>query len=147
MYTSILFVLMWHTIYAAFTVTLSSGTQTRSADSKVRYDQIIYNPQNEYSPITGIFTVGNELGGVYSVSVSMMSGRVPAHTTIMKNGELLVWLFTNNSYDMASQSITVELSAGDKVWVQIANSGSSLFSVYNTFSAFQIMPIRVPVPA
>ncbi|XP_063398905.1 collagen alpha-1(X) chain-like [Mytilus trossulus] len=124
---------------AAFTVTLPSGTQTRSADSKVRYDQIIYNPQNEYSPTTGIFTVGNGLAGVYWMSVSMMSGLVPAHTTIMKNGEILVWLFTNNSYDMATQSITVELSAGDKIWVQIANSGSSLFSVYNTFSAFKIM--------
>lgn len=124
---------------AAFTVTLPSGTQT---DSKVRYDQIIYNPLNDYSPTTGIFTVGDGLGGVYSVSVSMMSGRIPAHTTIMKNGEIVVWLFTNNSYDMASQSITIELSSGDKLWVQIANSGSSLFSVYNTFSAFQINPIR-----
>ncbi|VDI25497.1 Hypothetical predicted protein [Mytilus galloprovincialis] len=124
-----------------FTVTLPSGIQTRSADSRVRYDQIIYNPLNEYNPTTGIFTIGERLDGVYPLSVSMMPGRVTAHTTLMKNGEILVWLFTNNSYDMASQSIIIDLSAGDKIWVQIANSGSSLFSVYNTFSALQIRPI------
>ena len=78
------------------------------------------------------------MGGVYSVSVSMMSGTVTAHATLRKNEAILVWLFTNKEYDMASQTINIQLVEGDEIWVQMTNQASSLFDVYNTFSAVRI---------
>lgn len=84
--------------------------------------------------ISGVFTVGLGMNGLYSISGSMMSGGVSAHTTIRKNGEILVWLFTNKEFDMASQTISIALVQGDRIWVQTTNKASSLLDVYNTFS-------------
>ena len=67
----------------------------------------------------------------------MMSGTFTAHTTLRKNGIIMVWLYTGNQYDMASQTINCDLVEGDVLCVQM-QSGSSLFSVYNTFTAVRI---------
>ncbi|VDI05741.1 Hypothetical predicted protein [Mytilus galloprovincialis] len=115
----------------AFTATLPLGFTPVSIGSKVRYNRILLNKGGEYT--SGLFTVKTK--GLYHVSVSMMSGSVTSHTTLRRNNVVLVWLFTNrNEYDMASQSINLELNVGDVISVQV-NTGSNLFSVYNTFSA------------
>ena len=91
-----------------------------------------------YNHYTGIFTVGAGKAGNYLVSVTMMSGLVTAHTTLRKNGAIYVWLYTGNQYDMATQTVCMELAEGDTIWVQMNNKASSLFDVYNTFTAVRI---------
>ncbi|XP_071176381.1 thrombospondin-1-like [Mytilus edulis] len=120
---------------AAFTATLPGGVHFFQNGGFIGYPIKLLDNRG-YS--SGIFTVLPGLGGVYSVSVTMMSGYVTAHTTLRKNGAILVWLFTNNKYDMASQTINIQLVEGDRIWVQMTNQASSLFDVYNTFSAVRI---------
>lgn len=105
--------------------------------SIVKYGTKLINGDlaSDYDPVTSIYTVPHN--GIYKVTVTMMSGLVTGHTTLRKNGEIIVWLFTYKEYDMATQSINLQLQREDKLWVQM-NSGSSLFSVYNTFSAVLI---------
>ncbi|VDI18354.1 Hypothetical predicted protein [Mytilus galloprovincialis] len=119
----------------AFTATLPGGVHPYQNGAFIGYPiKLLDTPA--YSK--GIFSVLPGMGGIYSVSVTMMSGSVTGHTTLRKNGDILVWLFTNKEYDMASQTITIQLVEGDKIWVQMTNQASSLFDVYNTFSAVRI---------
>lgn len=115
------------------------GDITVAVGNKVKYDQVHYVTGSPpvYDLDTGIFTVPTGQAGVYSVSVSMMSGDQPSHLTLRKDGVALVWLFTSKDNNMASQTINVNLAEGDLIFVQM-NSGSSLFSVYNTFSAVKV---------
>ncbi|CAG2214168.1 HMCN [Mytilus edulis] len=119
----------------ALTATLPGGVHPYQNGAFIGYPiKLLDTPA--YSK--GIFTVPPGMGGVYSVSVSMMSGTVTAHATLRKNEAILVWLFTNKEYDMASQTINIQLVEGDEIWVQMTNQASSLFDVYNTFSAVRI---------
>lgn len=121
---------------AAFTVILPGGVQPYQKDSIIKYSEVLDNDGNAYDPSTGIFTV--DMDGFYSISVTMMSGLVTAHTTLRKNGAILTWLYTNNNYNMASQTVNLQLLANDTIWVQMNNKASRLFDVYNTFSAVWI---------
>ncbi|VDI17779.1 Hypothetical predicted protein [Mytilus galloprovincialis] len=120
---------------AAFTATLTGGVHSYQNGGLIGYPIKLLDTRG-YS--NGIFTVLPGMGGVYLVSATMMSGSVTGHTTLRKNGAILVWLFTNNEYDMASQTINIHLVEGDRIWVQMTNQASSLFDVYNTFSAVRI---------
>ncbi|CAG2257871.1 HMCN [Mytilus edulis] len=120
---------------AAFTATLPGGAHPYQNGGLIGYPIKLLDTRG-YS--NGILTVLPGMGGVYSISVTMMSGYVTGHTTLRKNGAILVWLFTNKEYDMASQTINIQLVEGDRIWVQVNNQASSLFDVYNTFSAVRI---------
>ncbi|XP_063441023.1 thrombospondin-1-like isoform X2 [Mytilus trossulus] len=120
----------------AFTATLPGGVHPYQNGAIIGYPIKLLD-NSGYS--NGIFTVLPGMGGVYSVSVTIMSGSVIGHTTLRKNGAILVWLFTNKEYDMASQTINIQLAEGDRIWVQMTNQASSLFDVYNTFSAVRIV--------
>ncbi|VDI70493.1 Hypothetical predicted protein [Mytilus galloprovincialis] len=133
----ILLVLMCRASTAHFTVTLPIATVPRdfADNSIVKYSVNVDNDQGEYAG--GTFTVPTN--GVYSLSVSMMSGLyLTAHCVIYRNNDRLVWLYTGSSYDMASQTINVRLTANDLITVRM-ESGTSLFSAYNTFSAIRIL--------
>ncbi|XP_076109282.1 thrombospondin-2-like [Mytilus galloprovincialis] len=123
-------------VCAAFTATLPGGVHPYQNGAFIGYPIKLLD-NSGYS--NGIFTVRPGMGGVYLVSVTIMSGSVTCHTTLRKNGAILVWLFTNKEYDMASQTINIQLAEGDRIWVQMTNQASSLFDVYNTFSAVRIV--------
>ncbi|XP_071176393.1 uncharacterized protein [Mytilus edulis] len=126
--------------YTAFTAAISTDGGTLSPRGIVKYRQVLANIGNCYDSSTGVFTV--KTSGVYSVSASMMTPPdKPAHLNLMKNGQVLVWLYTGGSYDMASQLINVALSGGDELWIQ-QHSGSQLYAgqFYNLFTAAMIKP-------
>ncbi|XP_071151366.1 uncharacterized protein [Mytilus edulis] len=124
-------------VKAAFTATLPGGVNPYGQNEKIRYNRMLCTEAG-YNHYTGIFTVGEGKAGNYLVSVTMMSGFVTAHTTLRKNGAIYVWLYTGNQYDMATQTVCMELEEGDTIWVQMNNKASSLFDVYNTFTAVRI---------
>ncbi|XP_063443408.1 uncharacterized protein LOC134723790 [Mytilus trossulus] len=147
---SLLFVFICRTTYgggrggdplpvkAAFTATLPGGANHYGLNEKIRYNQMLCTDDG-YNYHTGTFTVGTGKAGNYLVSVTMMSGlHVTAHTTLRKNGAIYVWLYTGYHYDMATQTVCMKLADGDKIWVQMNNKASSLFDVYNTFTAVRI---------
>ena len=121
----------------AFTAILSKGISLGS-NEVVKYDNVITNVGKAYTPSTGIFLV--PLSGIYTVSVSMMGHPTnQIHLQLERNGSLLLLLFTGGagSYELVSHTINIELTRGDRVWVQRKNtSGEKLYgSYYNVFSA------------
>lgn len=125
-------------ISAGFSVSLQPGITTVGVGNTVKYNKDINDPTSlAYEKEAGVFTVPANEAGTYSVSVTMMSGYEPAHLTLMKGTDILVWLFTDKTFNMASQTINVVLAENDQISVQM-NSGSDLFDVYNTFSAYKI---------
>lgn len=58
----------------------------------------------------------------------MMSDTQPVLLTLRKDGQMLVWLYTDKDYNMASQPINVNLAVCDLIFVQM-NSGADLFLV------------------
>ncbi|VDI09819.1 Hypothetical predicted protein [Mytilus galloprovincialis] len=139
--TCILFMLMFSTSKAQFTATLPSGYNTANLQPCIQYNMVkCLGMGVNYNPMTGEFTA--TVAGNYLVSVTMMTGTVAGHTNLMKNNDpVYVWLFTGNQYDMGTQVVLMNLAVNDRVWVRMANGASTLFDVYNTFSA-----VRVPPP-
>ncbi|XP_063447257.1 uncharacterized protein LOC134726773 [Mytilus trossulus] len=136
-FTCILFVLMCGTSRASLTATLTTGYHSYPANGVIKYSKFLCNDPC-YNNATGIYTVCPGMAGCYLVSVTMMSGQVMAHTTLRKNGGIYVWLFTGNSWDMATQTVCMKLEVADQIWIQMQNSASYLFDVYNTFNVVKI---------
>ena len=102
----------------AFTATLSKEISLGRTEV-IKYDNVITNVGKAYTPSTGIFLV--PLSGIYTLSVSMMGDPTNAiHLQLERNGNELVRLYTGGagSYELASHTINVELTRGDRVWVQ-----------------------------
>lgn len=122
----------------AFTAILSKGISIGSKQV-IRYDKIITNVGKAYTPLTGIFLV--PLSGIYTLSVSMMGHHQNGiHLQLVRNGNELVRLWTGgvNSHELASQTINVKLTRGDRVWVQrLDNTGANIYGgePFNIFSA------------
>lgn len=122
----------------AFTAILSKGISLGSKQV-IRYDKTITNFGKAYTPSTGIFLV--PLSGIYTLSVSMMGHHQNAiHLQLVRNGNELVRLWTRgaNRHELASQTINVELTRGDRVWVQRKdNTGTNIYGdePFNIFSA------------
>ncbi|XP_063443251.1 uncharacterized protein LOC134723620 [Mytilus trossulus] len=118
---------------AGLTATLPSGVHSYAKDAMIQYSRILC-PNTNYN--AGKYTA--TVAGYYLVSVTMMSGTVTAHTTIMKNNNIYVWLYTSNQYDMATQTVCMQLAVGEMVWVKMTNRASILFDVYNTFTVVKL---------
>jgi hypothetical protein len=122
----------------AFTALLSKSISLGSKQV-IRYDKTITNVGKAYTPSTGIFLV--PLSGIYTLSVSMMGHpHNGIHLQLVRNGSELVRLWTGgaNRYELASHTINVELTRGDRVWVQRRDStGTKVYGgeTYNIFSA------------
>jgi hypothetical protein len=122
----------------AFTAILSKSISLGSKQV-IRYDKIIANVWKAYTPSTGIFLV--TLSGIYTLYVSMMGQHSNGiHVQLVRNGSELVRLYTGGAgrYELASQTINVELPRGDRVWVQRREStGEKVYGggTYNVFSA------------
>ncbi|XP_076071792.1 uncharacterized protein LOC143043296 [Mytilus galloprovincialis] len=125
-------------VNAGLSVSLQPGITTVGVGNTVKYSKNITDRTSlAYEKEAGVFTVPANEAGTYSISVTMMSGYAPAHLTLMKGTDILVWLFTDKTFNMASQTINVALAENDQISVQM-KSGSDLFDVYNTFSACRI---------
>ncbi|VDI58801.1 Hypothetical predicted protein [Mytilus galloprovincialis] len=128
---------MYRTSNAGFTATLPGGVNPYALNAMIKYNRMLC-PDADYNKDTGIFIVGAGMAGNYLVSVTMMSGLVTGYTTIRKNNAIYVYLYTGRPYEMATQTVYMQLAVGDTIWVQMTIKASSLFDVYNTFTAVRI---------
>lgn len=125
--------------FSAFTATFSSNVKelTLLKGDIIKYSRVLANIGNCYHSSTGVFTV--KTAGVYSMFTTMKLTNVLL--ALMRNGEILVRLYTYSN-DMASQSVNMALSEGDKIWVQVQRGtrvgGIEPFS--NVFTAILIKP-------
>ncbi|VDI55253.1 Hypothetical predicted protein, partial [Mytilus galloprovincialis] len=78
----------------AVTATLPLGSITVGVGNGVKYSEILENTQHEY--LDGSFAASTS--GVYSLSVSMMTGLLSCNLTLRTNGLILVWLCANKDY-------------------------------------------------
>ncbi|CAC5372583.1 unnamed protein product [Mytilus coruscus] len=139
MYVEVIFLVLLGNIYSEDRVLRNSVDKCKYPSlirEIIKYSRVLANIGECYDSSTGVFTV--KTPGIYSVSASMMSGvDKTAHLTLMKNGKILLWLYTGVSYDMASQTINVALLEGEKIWVKLER-GSELHADYNVFTAVLI---------
>ncbi|XP_071172031.1 uncharacterized protein [Mytilus edulis] len=133
--TCVLFVLMCGTSDAASTATLPTGYHTGVTITPcVKYSRRLCMDPN-YNPLTGIYTV--TMNGTYLVSVTMMTGIYAGHCRLTKNKVNYVWLYTGNQYDMATQTVCMDLVVGNQI--SVVTSAPALFDVYNTFTVVKVM--------
>ncbi|MEQ2313640.1 hypothetical protein AMECASPLE_004156 [Ameca splendens] len=119
----------------SFTGPYSAGTS-----NTLKFDRVFTNIGNAYNKKTGIFTA--PLNGVYQFS--FMTFGYSSHTSgaiLMKNGNYQVstWEFTGpDTSDTTSNSVILEMNAGDSVNIILWQGGKIHTSV---FSGFLIFPL------
>ncbi|XP_030593638.1 eosinophil peroxidase-like isoform X2 [Archocentrus centrarchus] len=116
---------------AAFTVKL--GSSSPRAGFPVIFSDVIYNEQSSYNTRNGLFTCDQP--GVYEFDFSLTINKNAATVDLLKNGQLILHAYTtkHTGYLIASGSINVRLSKGDKVWLVI-NQGGNIISSDSYFS-------------
>ncbi|CAG2201410.1 BCS1 [Mytilus edulis] len=127
-------------VSADLTATLTTGAHSYPPNGVIGYNRVINTEfSNSYS--NGIYTVSRGNAGRYLVSVTMMSGLVPAWLTLRRNeAEIYVWLYTGTPWQMATQTVSMALGVSDRISVHMQSTASRLFDVYNTFTVMWIGP-------
>ena len=105
----------------AFTVQLSAHTDF-DKHHVIKFDHVISNHGNGYSPNTGVFRA--PLPGTYVFSLTLMSrskGKY-VHANMMKNGTILGRVFAGDQAsgwpDTGAVTVVVDLEKDDDVFVQ-----------------------------
>ncbi|XP_062593430.1 complement C1q-like protein 3 [Saccostrea cucullata] len=124
----------------AFTAKLSKDT-TIGGHGIVKYDSVLTNVGEAYSPQSGIFTAPYD--GLYTISCTLMS--LPSnsvHLNIVKNGTKVSILYSaSKTWPQSGQTLHLILKAKDKVWIQNSNSKAAKLhdhGSYNLFSAILV---------
>ncbi|XP_070541974.1 complement C1q subcomponent subunit B-like [Ptychodera flava] len=129
-----------HPSRMAFSVVRTSSLGPVSSHTTVIYDKVYSNVGNGYSSSTGKFTCS--VSGIYFFMISGM--RIHSHShfmyiCLMKNNEKLPCVYVHNSgqrhYGAASNSVIIDLEAGDEVWVRLGY-GHALYSDSNEYASF-----------
>ncbi|KAM9712375.1 complement C1q and tumor necrosis factor-related protein 9A [Menidia menidia] len=111
---------------SAFCVGLTAQTKLPAANSPIRFDKIIYNEQNHYSPQTGRFTCSVAGAYYFTYHITVFSRNVKV--ALVKNGAKIIHTTDNyqSSEDQAAGGAVLHLEVGDKVWLQVP--GGELFN-------------------
>ncbi|XP_033753759.1 collagen alpha-2(VIII) chain-like [Pecten maximus] len=124
----------------AFTAYLSHTILEPGSDYSIKYDHVVTNAGNGYSPVTGAFTCPED--GVYVITwTTAMANQGCIQTHLKKNGVSVGYSFIayqSNYPDMGSQTSVLVLSRGDVLTVKIESktSGPALYATYTSFSGF-----------
>ncbi|CAI5641346.1 unnamed protein product [Oreochromis niloticus] len=107
-----------------------------SAEITLTYKNVYFN-SGSYNPATGIFTA--PVRGVYYFSFSghNISTR-PMGLRLMKNGEQMVTVYNHaagNRYETATNGMTLQLAAGDQVYMRL-RANTWIFDNVNNHSTF-----------
>ncbi|VDI44093.1 Hypothetical predicted protein [Mytilus galloprovincialis] len=107
----------------AFSASLINHQENLSVYQKIRFDYVITNVGSGYNPVTGVFKA--TVTGLYFFTVVIMSHATEdIETQIVKNGIQIVNTYSGDSttWNQGSQSVVLQLTAGDNVYIQIQNN-------------------------
>uniref|UniRef100_A0A8C7EE63 C1q domain-containing protein n=1 Tax=Nothoprocta perdicaria TaxID=30464 RepID=A0A8C7EE63_NOTPE len=126
---------------SAFSVGLTVSTKFPPSNRPIKFDKVLYNGLNDYSPATGKFTCKH--AGVYYFTYHITVYSRNVRVALVKNGIKL--LHTVDRYqgaeDQASGAAILELQSGDEVWLQ-AHPGETFNGLFadadddTTFTGF-----------
>ncbi|XP_053385498.1 complement C1q-like protein 2 [Mercenaria mercenaria] len=129
--------------FVAFSVGLDSNVNL-AQNATVKYNVIWTNKGNGYDSSTGVFTCPQ--AGLYTFiyhGISETAGTM--NLDVYKNDQYQIGTYAHNAndYASASNSITLSLQNGDRVYIK--GHGTSVLygradEVYSTFSGFLLVP-------
>ncbi|XP_033639571.1 complement C1q and tumor necrosis factor-related protein 9B-like [Asterias rubens] len=122
----------------AFSVASSNTMTAPAEDAIIQFDHVFTLHGNEFDPDTGKFTC--QVNGTYYfvVHANKWTNSRNLHIKLMKNGILMTALYEDagyDYYDAASNSILLDLTHGDRVWLQL-HSGSEVYSGLTRMTTF-----------
>lgn len=117
------------------------------ANDKVIYNTVFTNLGNAYDPRTGVFT--SRTAGVYKFEVHALSsaGNRQARLSIRHNNKDTVTLYSApNTYNTASNTVILQLSEGDTVYVVAYIHSAHLYGthaeIYSTFTGIMLAEVE-----
>ncbi|KAK3083756.1 hypothetical protein FSP39_002644 [Pinctada imbricata] len=122
-----------------FFARLTQRTPHLGVGQPIKFDTVITNEGNGYDPKQSRFIA--PFTGLYQLSASVMSPtNAYVHCAIVKNGADVSPLYgATTDYDSDTQTIVLDLQAGDMVWVKHTGTTNEIIHNYNSyFSGFLI---------
>ncbi|XP_055513993.1 collagen alpha-1(X) chain-like [Leucoraja erinacea] len=106
----------FNAVLAAFCVSL--GYNFPAGNAPIRFENMIYNAQGLYSPVTGMFRC--RIPGVYFFTFHCEVNRVNAYIALKKNDVTIVVAYQayQNSYQSMAGGAIIALDAGDTVHLE-----------------------------
>ncbi|XP_042365182.1 eosinophil peroxidase isoform X1 [Plectropomus leopardus] len=123
---------------SAFSVRL--GEYDPSSEKIIRFHQVIYDKQNQYSTETGIFKC--VIPGVYEFSFLCMSFTSVRNVDLLVNSKPALHSFNvyQGGHHLSSGDIVLRLEEGDQVWLE-ANEGTIGLNTQSHFSGHLLYPV------
>ncbi len=122
---------------SAFTVVNNRDKILTNGDNLTDWDQLITNIGRDFNKNTGTFTC--RVPGVYAFMFSCMkfSGVDGPVCRLKHNDRVIVgaWVGRDDQYHQTTNGATLNLAAGDQVWIHISHSGT-LHSNHHRFVSF-----------
>ncbi|KAI4883099.1 hypothetical protein NFI96_004963 [Prochilodus magdalenae] len=128
------------TIQSAFSAALNAVFPPPNLP--VAFTRVIYNVQQHYNPNTGVYTA--PVNGIYILTYHLTASTRALKVGLFWNYQPVVKSTEVSELGSTSQQVTLHLSAGDQVWVQVRDSSSN--GMYtssessSTFSGYLLYP-------
>jgi len=124
----------------AFSASLSNHLTSLGTGQNLRFDTVITNVGNGYSPIQGTFTA--PVAGMYVFSTTLLShANHNDHFQLVHNGNLVYRLYVggggSHNYDTTGSSVAIQLQQGDTVSVQNLDVNEAVWGdLYSMFTGY-----------
>ena len=121
--------------HVAFTAYLDHALTHMGIGQIIVFNQVLINDGNGYNRFTGIFTA--PVTGTYFFTFTLHVHNF-INAKLVKDGDTLVAVaaradFTPGSQDQSSNSVVVQLNAGQSVWAQSYNNADKTVDGYEEF--------------
>ncbi|KAK2868241.1 hypothetical protein Q7C36_000112 [Tachysurus vachellii] len=119
-----------------------------SPDSPVPFSMVIYNIENHYNPIAGVYKA--PVNGTYSFSYNLCVFNKVLKVGLFQNFVPVVKSTGPINLAMVSQAVLLHLKMGDEVWIQVKDLSSNGFctgsEASSTFTGYLLYPDSCDVP-
>ncbi|CAC5424158.1 unnamed protein product [Mytilus coruscus] len=126
----------------AFHARMSTDKTHLASYATVKFETIVTNEGQAYSPVTGVFTCPQD--GTYSFSWTLITlAGNECNTEFVVNGTGIVYVHdeanSSNNHKSSSQSAVVQLKKGNKTWIRAHRSdGGRCYPTWSSYSGFKV---------